>query len=165
MESINLILLGICSIVLISGHISPAYANDPLADIFVREHNKYRAIDGVPPVTWDEKVAQYARNYANSKKETCEMVHSTNSPYGECLAWSGGDMSPELVVKLWVDEKKDYDYNTNTCAPGKVCMHYTQVVWSKTTKIGCAKVRCNNNETFINCNYDPSGNWVDEKPY
>ncbi|XP_050366075.1 pathogenesis-related protein 1-like [Argentina anserina] len=166
MEFTKLVLLAIFSFALFSIHTSPAKAQDPLADGFVQEHNKFRAMDGVPPVTWNETVADYARNYASSKSDTCEMVHSQNPPYGECIAWGSFDMMPEQAVQLWADEKKDYNYDTNTCAPGKVCGHYTQVVWATSTQIGCAKVRCGNSDgTFINCNYYPPGNYVGDKPY
>jgi hypothetical protein len=38
-------------------------------------------------------------------------------------------MSWTKAVKLWADEKYDYDYNTNKPkAPGKVVGHYTQVL-------------------------------------
>ncbi|KAL6213484.1 hypothetical protein ACLB2K_012931 [Fragaria x ananassa] len=164
MEFTKLVLLAICSIVLISVHISPANADDPLAAEFVELHNKYRAMDNVGPVTWDETVADYARNYANTKIETCEMVHS-HGQYGECLAMGSYDVQPEEAVKMWADEKQYYDHASNTCAPGQVCGHYTQVVWANSTKIGCAKVRCANGGTFIICNYDPPGNYVGEKPF
>ncbi|KAJ1396583.1 Ves allergen [Sesbania bispinosa] len=78
---------------------------------------------------------------------------------------STGDMSGRDAVRLWVNEKADYDYNSNSCASGKQCGHYTQVVWKNTKRVGCAKVRCNNGGTFITCNYDPPGNYVGQRPY
>ena len=68
------------------------------------------------------------------------------------------------VVKLWVNEKANYDYNSNSCVGGE-CLHYTQVVWRNSVRLGCAKVRCNNGGTFIGCNYDLPGNYVGQKPY
>uniref|UniRef100_A0A6N2LW90 SCP domain-containing protein n=1 Tax=Salix viminalis TaxID=40686 RepID=A0A6N2LW90_SALVM len=65
-----------------------------------------------------------------------------------------GDLSGSAAVKLWVDEKPKYDYNSNTCVGGE-CRHYTQVVWRKSVRLGCAKARCNNGGTIISCNYDP----------
>ncbi|KAH9655435.1 Pathogenesis-related protein 1 [Citrus sinensis] len=66
---------------------------------------------------------------------------------------------------LWVSEKDDYDYNSNSCNAGKVCGHYTHVVWRNSVRIGCAKVRCNNGGTFIGCNYASPGDVVGQKPY
>jgi pathogenesis-related protein 1 len=65
---------------------------------------------------------------------------------------------------MWVDEKPNYDYASNSCVGGE-CLHYTQVVWRNTLRIGAAKVRCNNGGTIIVMNYDPPGNYVGQKPY
>ncbi|KAL6210011.1 hypothetical protein ACLB2K_020949 [Fragaria x ananassa] len=106
----------------------------------------------------------YAQRYANSHSGDCNLVHS-NGPYGESLAKSSGDLSGTSAVNLWVGEKAYYNYNSNTCASGMVCGHYTQVVWRKSVRVGCARVKCMNGGTFIGCNYDPPGNYAGEKPY
>ncbi|KAL5560880.1 hypothetical protein UlMin_030627 [Ulmus minor] len=131
---------------------------------YLNAHNSARDQVSVDHLTWDDTVAAYAQNYANQRQGDCNLVHS-GGPYGENLAWSSGDLSGTAAVGLWVAEKDDYDYNSNTCAAGKVCGHYTQVVWRNSVRVGCAKVRCNNGGTFIGCNYDPPGNYVGQRPY
>ncbi|KAB2602701.1 S ribonuclease [Pyrus ussuriensis x Pyrus communis] len=93
-------------------------AKEPHQD-FIDEHNKARAEVGVGPIKWNETVAAYAQKYADSKIETCEMVHS-QGPYGENLAegW-GSEMTSGQAVKFWVTEKPDYDYDSNSCTAGK----------------------------------------------
>ncbi|KAJ0077475.1 hypothetical protein Patl1_36325 [Pistacia atlantica] len=119
-----------------------------------------------PPVTWDNTVAAFAQNYANQRIGDCALVHSGGGgKYGENLAWGSADLSGTDAVKMWVNEKANYDYNSNTCAAGKACGHYTQVVWRDSVRIGCAKVRCNNGGTFIGCNYAPPSNYNGQKPY
>ena len=54
--------------------------------------------------------------------------------------------------------------NSNKCKPGKMCGHYTQIVWKNTKKVGCAMIECNGTSTWV-CQYDPPGNWVGQKPY
>ncbi|WP_438794038.1 pathogenesis-related family 1 protein [Salmonella sp. NW1113] len=134
---------------------------------YLNVHNQARADvnAGLRPLVWDETVAAFARRYANERRSDCRLVHSTNRPYGENLAWSSGDMSGADAVRMWVNERQFYNYGSNSCAPNQVCGHYTQVVWRNTVRVGCAKVRCNNGGTFIGCNYDPPGNWVGQKPY
>ena len=78
---------------------------------------------------------------------------------------SDDSLNAAEAVKMWVDEEIDYDYNSNTCAPGKECRHYTQVVWRDSVRLGCARVVCNTGGTFITCNYDPPGNFLGQKPY
>ncbi|KAK9286098.1 hypothetical protein L1049_014478 [Liquidambar formosana] len=92
------------------------------------------------------------------------VVHS-GGPDGENLALSTGNLTGTAAVKMWVDEKANYDNNTNSCADGAPCGHYIQVVWSNSSRLGCAKVRCNCAGTFIICNYDPPGNYVGQRPY
>ncbi|KAK7856648.1 basic form of pathogenesis-related protein 1 [Quercus suber] len=69
-----------------------------------------------------------------------------------------------LQGHLWVAEKNCYDYNRNTCVGGQ-CLHYTQVVWRNSVRLGCARVQCNNGWWFVTCSYDPPGNYDGQRPY
>ncbi|XP_023511454.1 pathogenesis-related protein PR-1 type-like [Cucurbita pepo subsp. pepo] len=132
---------------------------------YVNAHNAARALVGIGPVKWDERIARFARQYANQRKHNCKLVHS-GGPYGENLAWSSYNLSGIAAVWMWVTKRQYYNPRTNTCAAGKVCGHYTQVVWRKSVRIGCAKVKCTNNRgTFITCNYDPPGNVRGQRPF
>ncbi|CAM8925163.1 unnamed protein product [Rhodiola kirilowii] len=131
---------------------------------FLAAHSSARTAVGVAPLVWSVTVANYAQRYADSHRGDCRMVHS-GGPYGENLAWSSGELLIAQAVQMWVDEKKDYDYGSNTCRSGAVCGHYTQVVWRNSKSLGCAKVRCNNGGTLITCNYDPPGNYINQRPY
>lgn len=157
---ISLIILGFA---LIPHHL--AHAQDSAAD-YVNAHNAARSEVGVPPLAWDDTVAQFAQDYANQRKGDCQLVHSGGGgKYGENLAWSSGDqMSGADTVAMWVNEKANYDYSSNSCVGGQ-CGHYTQVVWKTSVRVGCAKVRCDNGGTFIGCNYDPPGNYDGQRPY
>ncbi|KAL5537380.1 hypothetical protein UlMin_042322 [Ulmus minor] len=152
---IFLVLLIVCSLGL------SCHAQDWPQD-YLNAHNKARAEVGVGPMAWDNKVAAYAQGYANQRVD-CSLVHSSG-PYGENLAMSFGDLSGTAAVEMWIREKKNYDYNSNSCVGGD-CLHYTQVVWRNSVRLGCAEVRCHNGGTFIICNYDPPGNWIGEWPY
>ena len=130
---------------------------------YIDAHNRARAQVGVGRMTWDPKLATYARNYISGLVRSCRLVHS-GGPYGENLAGSSGDLTGTAAVKLWVDEKPKYNYNSNSCVGGE-CRHYTQVVWRNSVRLGCAKAKCNNGGTIISCNYDPRGNYVNQRPY
>uniref|UniRef100_J3L045 SCP domain-containing protein n=1 Tax=Oryza brachyantha TaxID=4533 RepID=J3L045_ORYBR len=103
-----------------------------------------------------------ARSSVASRKGDCRLQHS-DGPYGENLFWGSagggrGWMAAE-AVRGWVEEKKDYSYASNSCAAGKVCGHYTQVVWRDSTSVGCVRVQCEAGRgVFIICNYEPRGN-------
>nr|AHW81904.1 pathogenesis-related protein [Morus alba var. atropurpurea] len=147
------------------GVIELCYAQTTPQD-FLDPHNRARAKVGVGPMTWDDSVAAYARNYANQRQGDCKLVHS-GGPYGENIAWSSGDLSAAGAVGMWVAEKSLYDYYSNTCVGRNPmgCLHYTQVVWRKSTRLGCAKVRCNSGGSFVICNYNPPGNYIGQRPY
>ncbi|CAA7393762.1 unnamed protein product [Spirodela intermedia] len=82
------------------------------------------------------------------------------------LFWeSGKEWTAREAVQLWVDEKQFYNNTTNTCATGKVCGHYTQVVWRNSVNLGCARVKCNSGAIFITSNYSPRGNIFGQRPY
>ncbi|KAF7802774.1 pathogenesis-related leaf protein 6-like [Senna tora] len=131
---------------------------------YLDAHNVARAQVGVANITWDNTVATYALNYANSRKSDCRLVHS-NGPYGENLAEGSGSFTGTAAVNLWVEEKPYYNYSANSCVGGQQCLHYTQVVWQNSVRLGCARVQCNNGWWFVSCNYDPPGNYVGQRPY
>lgn len=115
---------------------------------------------------WNTTLAKFSQEYAESKlKKDCKMVHS-DSPYGENLMYGSGAISWKKTVDTWSDEKKSYHYGANTCDPGKMCGHYTAVVWKDTTSVGCGRVLCDDQkETMIMCSYWPPGNYENQKPY
>jgi len=164
MASSNLALpLSLFFFIVLSTILSTTAQNSP--QDFVDLHNSARAAVGVGPVSWDDAVAAYAQNYADQRIGDCQLVHS-GGPYGENLFWgSGRDYSAADAVNAWVAEKQYYDYDSNTCASGEVCGHYTQVVWANSVNIGCARVTCDSGAIFITCNYNPPGNYVGQRPY
>ena len=93
------------------------------------------------------------------------MRHSSIPGIGENLTWAAGThLTPAQVVASWVQEARSYTLSTNSCAPGAVCGHYTQVVWNRTRAVGCAIAQCNGSEVWV-CNYSPPGNLNGAKPY
>lgn len=133
---------------------------------YLKPHNKIRAKLGLPPLKWSEQLASYARWWAHQRQGDCAMIHS-GSDYGENLFWgsTGRQWGPADAVAFWVNEKSFYNYYTNSCAQGRECLHYTQIIWKHSKKVGCAKVTCRNGYTFIGCNYDPHGNILGQKPF
>lgn len=132
--------------------------------ILLERHNYWRAEVDVPPLQWSDLLATSSLKWAIDLEKKCQFKHSeTNN--GENL-WKGttGAFPTSDVVDSWASEKADYKYQKNKCQPGKVCGHYTQIVWKTTTTVGCAKTTCDGMTTWV-CQYDPPGNWVGEKPY
>jgi pathogenesis-related protein 1 len=144
----------------------------------ITAHSKWRTAVGIPALTWSNTLADTAQAWADSlkAKQACKPVHSGAAGLGENLFWasalmySNGTTQAQAVTSTqvtdsWGNESKDYTYATNTCAAGKVCGHYTQVVWKATTQVGCGKALCADNTQIWVCNYTPQGNFVGQKPY
>jgi pathogenesis-related protein 1 len=146
----------------------PSFAQKAMGkeiEILVERHNFWRADVGVGEIKYSNELANVANKWAVALKEMgCKFEHSQNA-YGENLFkgtvgyYTAGD-----AVDSWASEKQDYSYSKNKCTDGKICGHYTQIVWKNTTEFGCAKSVCDGSVTWI-CNYNPPGNYVGQKPY
>ncbi|XP_050209526.1 basic form of pathogenesis-related protein 1-like [Mercurialis annua] len=130
---------------------------------YVAAHNQVRAAIGIGPIGWNDTLKDYAQEYVNKKAKTCELEHS-HGPYGENLAMGWGEFGALDAVKLWADERPNYDYESNSCIADQ-CLHYTQIIWRDTNQIGCASAKCKNGYNYISCNYYPPGNYIGERPY
>ncbi|XAR66673.1 hypothetical protein NMG60_11012979 [Bertholletia excelsa] len=133
-----------------------AYLNN--INQFLAPQNAARSALRLRPLIWDQRLARYARRYANQRRLDCALRHS-DGPYGENIFWgSGFGWTPAQAAAAWVSERKWYDYGSNSCEGGQECGHYTQVVWRSTRRVGCARVTCfGGRGVFMTCNYDPPG--------
>ncbi|WP_420467403.1 CAP domain-containing protein [Panacagrimonas sp.] len=141
-------------------------------------HNRWRAAVGTPPLGWSPSAASHAQAWADElATRNCEISHSPASD--RSLIWGenvygyrrGGDYqgfrrSATDVVDLWASEQAWYDPGTHACAApaGEVCGHYTQVVSTYSSHVGCGRARCKAAEVWV-CNYSPPGNYDDAPPF
>jgi uncharacterized protein YkwD len=163
--------------------------NAPISDSasLLSTHNEWRAKVGVPPLVWSDTLALDAQGWADElKKDSCAMAHSPQTSHGENLFWASAtrrypahspktvdnlisteiqDISAAFVVNDWASEISDYNYDTNSCAPGEMCGHYTQIVWRGAEEVGCAKSICDDKSQLWVCRYNPPGNYKGEWPY
>jgi pathogenesis-related protein 1 len=136
----------------------PAMAREMIA-----AHNAVRKRVGTPPLTWSDRLAAVAQDWADRLLASGQFAHSHNPKYGENLyEIEGAAATPAVVVNAFASESRDYDYRLNSCR--SVCGHYTQMVWNETRAVGCAVAKGGRREVWV-CEYDPPGNWVGKKPY
>lgn len=144
----------------LTSQISFPYVNQqPWINDILAFHNKYRALHGAGPLTWDSNLANVA--YSNAQQYT--WAHS-GGPYGENIA-TGSYTDPDVYQFLWYNEQNSYNYNN----PGfsEATGHFTQLVWASTTSIGCAMAQQPNGGLnsagfpySLTCEYSPRGNIV-----
>ena len=140
-------------------------------------HNRYRAEVGVSPLRWSTILAYHAQEWARYlASRGGALVHSTAKDRpgeGENL-WSGwstngpSEFKPNNMVNDWANERKYYtggicpDFSS-TGRFGDVG-HYTQIVWSATTEVGCGSADVRETRVFV-CRYSPPGNIIGKSPY
>lgn len=118
-------------------------------------HNDARYEQKLAAVTWNCHLAELAQEWAD--KSIYE--HRDDSSYGENIFISGNSAEPiATVVKRWMLEKPNWNNETTICAPGKTCVHYVQIMWRSTTRIGCGINRSATGKwkAMVVCNYDPA---------
>ncbi|CAI7604858.1 unnamed protein product [Penicillium pancosmium] len=107
---------------------------DDFKDTVLKVTNEYRRTHDASPLVWNETLTEYAKKWA----ESCIWKHS-DGPYGENLAF--GYSNASAAVEAWGDERKMYDFDKPTGFT-EATGHFTQLVWKKTTEVGCAAINC-----------------------
>jgi pathogenesis-related protein 1 len=141
------------------------------ARILVNLHNVARSEVGVGEIIWANELAAYAQEWIDHLARTdCQLKHRPRSgswkqKYGENgFAGSAGYYGVADAAKSWKGEKKYYGHQVLNSSNWSSSGHYTQMVWRKSTQIGCGKIECGG-QIIIICNYNPPGNIMGEKPY
>ncbi|RUS85665.1 hypothetical protein EGW08_006541 [Elysia chlorotica] len=136
-------------------------------------HNDYRQAEPaktMPALTWNDDLAQQAQAWTDK----CGFSHQSGKPWGENIAAKSARSTTntaalDYMFNLWT---KEAQYNTDgsfSCCTQRehTCCHLTQVVWAKTTEIGCGLTLCPtlttssgsmSNSAFLACYYNPPGN-------
>ena len=141
-------------------------------DLLLREHNRVRADVRIAPLRWSAELAAFAQEWVDHLAGTvCTLKHRPRSgrwlqKYGENLFMgTAGYYDVGSAVKSWEEEKRDYQ-------GGPIALdshfykigHYTQMIWRRTTSVGCAKAQCRG-QIIVACNYDPPGNMIGRRPF
>jgi pathogenesis-related protein 1 len=139
-------------------------------------HNDLRRQKGLPPLAWSDDLAASAQAWAEYLLVNNLWGHSPASQrrrgtVGENLhqRQASPGMSyatPRQALAGWLNEQNFYDYSTNSCAPGRQCGHYLQMVWSDTREVGCAMARTADARREVwACQYYPGGIVPNQRPY
>ena len=170
--------VGLLTLVVILAASVSASAKTPAAGAdarkFVDAHNAVRAAvqrppnypepwSPVPPVAWSDEIASTAQAWAEHLRDTrkCGLLHS-DTRHGENLA-AGKDMDAERAVRMWAGEIDNFTYSPRYEFETR-SGHYSQIVWRKTTTLGCGRATCGRNAVVV-CRYSPAGNRIGKAPY
>mmetsp|Transcript_84403 Transcript_84403/g.229152 ORF Transcript_84403/g.229152 Transcript_84403/m.229152 type:complete len:264 (-) Transcript_84403:425-1216(-) len=135
--------------------VSPVDTSSNYQSILDR-HNKYRCMHGVPLMTWDDRIAQNAQQWArttgtNFEHSSQEQRNIAGIGYvGENLAMGVTDAK---AVDAFYNEIK-YTSGGRVTQFSSQTGHYTQVVWKDSVKLGCGI-----NGQLLVCQYASPGNY------
>jgi hypothetical protein len=134
-------------------------------------HNQERAALGLAPLRWNPQLARAAGTWAEQLASSGRFEHSPEVPrlrVGENL-WGGtaGRFAPEQMVGLWLEEKRYFKPGVfpanSTSGNAHDVGHYTQVIWRRTTEVGCSLAR-GEQEDILVCRYAQAGNVRGQSP-
>ncbi|KAG8191106.1 hypothetical protein JTE90_010030 [Oedothorax gibbosus] len=123
---------------------------------------------------WDDNLANQAQAWADQ----CTYAHNKpidrdGGPAGQNMAGSSGsNTKPEWkeMIESFYSEVKLYNPNNiHKYAWDEKTGHFSQVIWAKTSRIGCGYVRYVGDQYDYDflyvCNYAPAANWDGEPVY
>ncbi|MFJ3929036.1 CAP domain-containing protein [Streptomyces sp. NPDC090029] len=123
-------------------------ASDPQAVALVEAVNTYRARhQDTPPVTYDPQLAARAQSWAAQCTGRYESQVSVPSAHlvGQTMYSERYPDTADLTrraVDAWYREGATYDYARQQSTTGAQTGHFTQVVWSRSVRVGAALVPC-----------------------
>lgn len=171
-------------------HFDGLTATGDFPEDILHAHNVVRERADLEPLQWSSSLHQMAdARVLKLANEGCYIKHSPLSDrwYEAGFEYIGENLYKVInmkptgvdIVDAWYAEIEDYTYGLvgdqcvkERCAgrtsPPCTLGHFTQVMWHKSTHVGCARAECPNQakRTFISvCNYGPGGNIVGRHPF
>lgn len=131
----------------------------------LRVHNEYRRKHGASPLKLNKQLCIYAKEWASQLSRSGSLAHRVNSPYGENIFYAySSDFSviptARDAISNWYSEMKDYRFDVEAIYQGT--LHFTQIVWKKSTEFGIGMANNGKGKTYIVANYNPRGNCIGE---
>jgi hypothetical protein len=142
----------------------------------VSVHSNARASHSASAMAWNATLAQYAAKEGSCTKFE-HILSQGAGAYGQNIAVAGSsdanayDDATALknAMNDWYNEESLYGSLYGVASPSEAVgdfLHFTQMVWQKSTTVGCAVIRCGTDNTIFNgmylwysvCNYYPAGN-------
>jgi uncharacterized protein YkwD len=132
--------------------------NTFVSEALVGHNQKRRLHQDTPDLQWSDEIAASAQDYADAYNCNGTLTHSYNPKYGENLALG---YTTSAAVEAWYNEITLYDYSDPVFS--NKTGHFTQLVWSNSTLVGCGSKYCDDYfRQYTVCQYYRPGNWKGE---
>jgi len=133
-------------------------------------HNAERSKLGLKGLTWSSSLASSSQKWANNLAANGGLKHSGTKGVGENLAKASFRKNLiEFLFGMWSGEKQHF---TNS-KPFPQCAttgnwldiaHYTQIIWAKTSEVGCGIANTTASSVLV-CQYKSPGNYKGSYAY
>ncbi|KAL9074665.1 MAG: hypothetical protein Q9157_004294 [Trypethelium eluteriae] len=121
--------------------------------------NSARSDVDTAALTWDADLASEAQTYAEHLVSVGELVHSGITTEGENLFMGYTSTPLADAANDWItSEKSKYSGQAITESNYMNFGHYTQIVWSSTTKVGMGSASGSDGSVYVVARYTPPGN-------
>jgi len=132
-----------------------------LERVSLKEHNRLRKLHGVPLLSLNKQMCEYATEWADYLANSNKFQHRSENKYGENIytCWSSRPekLNARAPIQSWYDEIKKHNFSTEPRSTGTG--HFTQVVWKGSQELGIG-VATKEGRTVVVANYYPPGNFV-----
>ncbi|XP_070588619.1 cysteine-rich venom protein LIO1 [Erythrolamprus reginae] len=141
-----------------------------IQNLIVDTHNSYRRSVS-PTATNMLKMEWYPEAAASAERWAYQCVYDHSQDYervidgiqcGENIFKSSNVRPWTEVLQSWYDEYRNFVFGVGANPSDSVIGHYTQIVWYKSYRVGCAVAYCPSNpyNYFYVCQYCPAGNFA-----
>ena len=129
------------------------------------EHNRLRALHGVHPLRWSNRLADEAKRAADrlAEVDVTPPTHSADlNNEGENIGWHSiaGASRDECntaescfpcraIIDDWYGEIQNYGFEQGESKNGGIVNHFTQVVWRTTSEMGFGTAIGNRNYYYV----------------
>ncbi len=133
---------------------------------FLAVHNTERRAVGVAPLRWSADLEADARRWADQLARARRLQHAPRSGQGENLWMGFGFADPLQAVRAFAHEKRVFRNlpmpRISSTGRWQDAGHYSQMIWARTTGVGCATSR-NSSHVVVVCRYTPPGNVMGQR--
>jgi uncharacterized protein YkwD len=131
----------------------------------LKQHNKLRNEHHAENLIIEEKLQNYAQNFAEELANKNEEYHSQCELEGKIIGENifvsnNNNITGEKMTNDFYNEINNYDFNKGECVIN--ASRFTQLVWKNSKEVGFGIAKSKSGKIYVVVNYYPAGNNLGE---